>query len=245
MTNRLVLIALVGIVSLSACTRKIIPFESSKKMEEFKPNIPDYEYLSARAKVLIEEESGKITRGTMVLRSKKDSVLWFTITPGMGLEAVRGLITQEKIQIKDRLGKEDVNLTYAQFKNFYGLDLSLDLFQNILWANPPYPFEYIDRLIRVRSNFELTQERNDVRYFSKIGTETGKVIELNSNALNNKGSLLATHNSFQDVDGQPFPAESLYKFAYELSTGSQNTIIHLEWVSISRKSEPLNFPFKF
>jgi len=29
-----------------------------------------------------------ITRGSLSLRAKKDSVLWFTVSPGMGMEAV-------------------------------------------------------------------------------------------------------------------------------------------------------------
>ncbi|WP_288370997.1 DUF4292 domain-containing protein [uncultured Algoriphagus sp.] len=238
------LILLLLIFSAS-CAKKVIPYQSDGRMESFQPSYPSYNYLSARAKVIIEEESGKVTRGTLSLRSKKDSVLWFTISPGLGMEAVRGLITQEKIQIKDRIGKEDINLTFGEFKNYYGLDLSLDLFQNILWANPPFRFDYSDRLLRVKSQYELTQVRNQVRYFSKIGTESAKVTELAGNSLDDRGSLLASFDGFQEVDGQPFPSETLYKLVYQLSTGSQNTILHVDWTSITLEDEPLNFPFKF
>ncbi len=236
---------LLGIGVLSACSKKTIVFEGDGKMEDFSPIYNDYDYINARAKVVIEEESGKITRGTMSLRAKKDSVLWFTISPGMGMEAVRGLITEEKIQIKDRIGREDVNLTFDEFEVIYGLALSLDLFQNLLWANPPYQVDYKDRLVRVRNTFELTQVREQVRYFSKIDVSHGKVSEMNSNSLDDRGSLLASFPFFQEVESQPFPAEVLYKLAYQLPEGGQNTIIHLEWVSIDPFSSPLSFPFKF
>jgi hypothetical protein len=229
----------------AGCAKKVIPYQSDGRMESFQPSYPQYNYLSARAKVIIEEESGKITRGTLILRSKKDSVLWFTISPGLGMEAVRGLISQEKIQIKDRIGKEDINLTFAEFKNYYGLDLTLDLFQNILWGNPPFPYDYSDRLLRVKSTFELTQVRNQVRYFSKIATQNAKVTELSGNSLDDRGSLLVSFDGFQEVSGQPFPTETLYKLAYQLGTGSQNTILHIDWTSITLENEPLNFPFKF
>ncbi|NVJ85168.1 MAG: DUF4292 domain-containing protein [Algoriphagus sp.] len=234
-----------GLILLNGCSKKTIPFSSDSRMEGFNPSYPQYQYLTAKAKVVIEEESGKITRGTLNLRSKKDSVLWFSISPGLGMEAVRGLITQEKIQIKDRIGHEDVNLTFEEFKNFYGLDLSLDLFQNILWANPPFPFDYSDRLLKVKTNYELTQVRNQVRYFSEIGTQNAKVTELVSNSLDDRGSLLASFAGFQDVEGQPFPAETLYKFAYALGKERQNTIVHLDWTGITMQSESLNFPFRF
>lgn len=236
---------LVGLIFLNACAKKTIPYSSNSRMEGFNPSYPQYQYLTARAKVVIEEESGKITRGTLNLRSKKDSVLWFSISPGLGMEAVRGLITQEKIQIKDRIGNEDVDLTFEEFKNYYGLDLSLDLFQNILWANPPFVFDYSDRLVKVKSSYELTQVRNQVRYFSKIGTENAKVTELASNSLDDRGSLLASFADYQDVEEQPFPSETLYQFVYQLGKEKQNTIVHLNWTGITLQSESLNFPFRF
>lgn len=230
---------------LAGCAKKVVLYEGDGQMEEFQPVEAKYDYLSAKAKIVIEEESGKITRGTLSLRAKKDSVLWFTMSPGMGMEAIRGLFTQDKIQIRDRVGQDDINLTYAEFERFYGLKLSLELFQNVLWANAPFPFDYQDRLLRVGKKFELTQVRNNVRYFSKIETSHGKVSELVSNSLDDRGSVLASFPKFQDVANQPFPVEVLFKLAYQLPEGGQNTIIHIDWTSIEPNSEALSFPFRF
>ena len=233
------------ILGFTACAKKVILYEGDGQMEEFQPVEAQYDYLSAKAKVVIEEESGKITRGTLSLRAKKDSVLWFTMSPGMGMEAIRGFFTQDRIQIRDRIGNENINLTYAEFEQFYGLKLSLELFQNVLWANVPFEFDYQDRLLRVGRKFELTQVRNNVRYFSKVETSHGKVSELVSNSLDDRGSVLASFPKFQDAASQPFPAEVLFKLAYQLPEGGQNTIIHLEWTSIDPNSESLSFPFRF
>lgn len=244
--NRLfVLVWAFAAISLSGCAKKVVLYEGDGQMEEFQPVYASYDYLSAKAKIVIEEESGKITRGTLSLRAKKDSVLWFTMSPGMGMEAIRGMFTKEKIQIRDRVGQEDINLTYAEFEQFYGLKLSLELFQNVLWANTPHPFDYEDRLLRVGKRFELTQVRDNVRYFSKIETSHGKVSELVSNSLDDRGTMLASFPKFQDAASQPFPAEVLFKLAYQLPEGSQNTIIHMEWTSIDPNSETLSFPFRF
>ncbi len=244
--NRLFAGVLTGLVLLLAgCAKKVVLYEGDGQMEEFQPVEASYDYLSAKAKIVIEEESGKITRGTLSVRAKKDSVLWFTMSPGMGMEAIRGLFTQDRIQIRDRVGQDDINLTYAEFQQFYGLKLSLDLFQNVLWANVPFAFDYQDRLLRVGKKFELTQVRDNVRYFSKVETTHGKVSELVSNSLDDRGSVLASFPKFQDVSSQPFPVEVLFKLAYQLPEGSQNTIIHIEWTSIEPNSEALSFPFRF
>ncbi|UZD24268.1 DUF4292 domain-containing protein [Algoriphagus halophytocola] len=236
---------LIILTFFSSCSKKTVMYQADGKMEDFSPVYTDYDYMSAKAKVVIEEESGKVTRGSMNLRAKKDSVLWFTISPGMGMEAVRGLITQEKIQIKDRIGKENINLTFKEFEQIYGLKLSLDVFQNLLFANPPFQVDYKDRLVRVGKSFELTQVRDKVRYFSKVDVNYRKVAELVSNSLDDRGSLLASYATFQDVNEQPFPAEVLYKLAYQLPEGGQNTIIHVEWISVEPYSNSLSFPFKF
>lgn len=245
MNRLLVALLTLSVISLAGCAKKVVLYEGDGQMEEFQPVEARYDYLEAKAKIVIEEESGKITRGTLSLRAKKDSVLWFTMSPGMGVEAIRGFFTQEKIQIRDRIGNEDINLTYAEFEQFYGLKLSLELFQNVLWANIPFDFDYEDRLLRVGKKFELTQVRNNVRYFSKVETSHGKVSELVSNSLDDRGSVLASFPKFQDVESQPFPAEVLFKLAYQLPEGGQNTIIHLEWTSIDPNSESLSFPFRF
>lgn len=245
MNRLLVVLVTFSLIAVAGCAKKVILYEGDGQMEEFQPIEAQYDYLEAKAKIVIEEESGKITRGTLSLRAKKDSVLWFTMSPGMGMEAIRGFFTQEKIQIRDRIGNEDINLTYAEFEQFYGLKLSLELFQNVLWANVPFDFDYQDRLIRVGKKFELTQVRNNVRYFSKVETSHGKVSELVSNSLDDRGSVLASFPKFQDAASQPFPAEVLFKLAYQLPEGGQNTIIHLEWTSIDPNSESLSFPFRF
>ncbi|MEB2784364.1 DUF4292 domain-containing protein [Algoriphagus persicinus] len=239
------IVLVIGLGLLLSCSKKTIVFQADGKMEDFSPVYTDYEFMSAKAKVVIEEETGKITRGSLNLRAKKDSVLWFIISPGLGMEAVRGLITQEKIQIKDRIGQEDVNLTFKEFESVYGLKLSLDVFQNVLFANPPHEVDYKDRLVRVGKSFELTQVRDKVRYFSKVDVNHRKVSELVSNSLDDRGSLLASYATFQEVDSKPFPLEVLYKLAYQLPEGGQNTIIHVEWTSVDPYSEQLSFPFKF
>ena len=232
-------------ISLTGCAKKVIPYEGDGQMEEFQPVETQYDYLSAKAKIVIEEESGKITRGTLNLRAKKDSVLWFTMSPGMGMEAIRGFFTKDRIQVRDNVGQDDINLTYAEFEKLYGLKLSLELFQNVLWAEIPFPFDYQDRLLRVGKKFELTQVRNNVRYFTKVETSHGKVSELVSNSLDDRGSVLASFPKFQEVSSQPFPVEVVFKLAYQLPEGGQNTIIYLEWTSIDPNSSALSFPFRF
>ena len=230
---------------LIGCAKKPNLYTSDEIMQEFNPNYFDFRYLSARGRIVLEEGNGKITKGTINLRAQKDSVIWFSMTPGLGLEAMRGLITTEKIRIKDRLNGNDINMDFNEINDRFGLKLSLQLIQNILYANVPEEFSYRDRLLRVGRYFELTQTREGFRFHSRVNTSHGKVSELTSNALDNSGALLASYPTFENVNNQPFPNKMLLKITFNTDEGLQNSIIHLDLTKIEYQEEPLTFPFQF
>ncbi|MCH7399094.1 DUF4292 domain-containing protein [Belliella sp. DSM 107340] len=229
----------------SGCAKKPNLYVSDEVMQEFEPAYFDFNYLSAKARIVIEDQNGKTTRGSLNIRAKKDSVIWFSVTPGLGIEALRGMITADKIRVKDRINGEDVNMSYAEFEDRFGLNLSLSIFQNLLYANIPQEFSYRDRLLRIGKFFELTQTRGIIRYHTKIGTTHGKVEELSVTSMDDKGALLANYPTFQDVNTQPFPNASLFKTSFYIDGQIQNSIIHIDISSISVTDTPISFPFQF
>ncbi|SNS61695.1 protein of unknown function [Belliella buryatensis] len=245
MTRKFLGAVLLLTILLSGCVKKPNLYTSDEVMQEFTPAYFDFNYLSARARIVIEEPNGKTTRGTLNLRAKKDSVIWFSVTPGLGIEALRGIITSDKIRIKDRINGQDINMSYLEFEDRFGLKLSLQLFENLIYANIPEEFSYRDRLIRIGRAFELTQVRDGVRYHSRVSTTIGKVEELTSNSLSNTGALLASFPLFEDVNGQPFPSKALLKISFNLDGEMQSSIIHIEMSRIETSDEPISFPFQY
>jgi hypothetical protein len=238
-------LVLLGALLCYGCAKSTLPFQEKDSMEDFAPMSAEYSYLQGKAKIVLEEDSGKITRGTLHVRALKDSLIWFSLSPGLGVEAIRGLISKDKIQLRDRVGSQDINLSYAEFERRYGISLSLPLFQNLIWANIPYPSAFEDRLVRVGKKFELTQVRNKVRYFSKTDTRHGKVAELSISSLDDKGTILASFPKFQNLNTQPFPAEALFKVSVQGGDSLHHFRIYLNWTSLDPQSSPLTFPFRF
>lgn len=240
------LLALLVFVAIGfACAPKPNLYTSDEVMQEFDPVYLEYENLTARGRIVIEEPSGKTTKGTINIRAKKDSILWFSITPGLGLEAFRGTITKERVMIKDRLNGQDINLTFQEIEDLYDLSLNLDLMQNIIFANIPHEFSYRDRLIRVGQYFELTQARDGFRYHSRVNTSHGKVSELTTTSMKEKGSLLANYHVFEDLGNQPFPNQMLLRLSYNTPDGQQASIINLEMIRTELVNTSLSFPFRF
>jgi hypothetical protein len=245
MTKQGILVGLILIFLSWGCAQKITSQTGTEEMESFAPRPTQYRYLQAKAKLVLEEDTGKITRGTLQLRAKKDSLIWFSLSPGLGVEAIRGLLSQDKIQLLNRMGAEDLNLSYTEFERRFGIKLSLGLFQNILWGDTPYPASFEDRLVRVGKKFELTQVRDQVRYFSKIDTRHGKVSEISSTSIAGKGSLLASFPDYKNILSQAFPTEVLFKVAFEEPKVAQNFRIYITWTSLDPQADPLTFPFRF
>lgn len=238
---------LLAVVIMVSCARRPNLYTSDEIMQEFTPVYLEFNYLTARARVVLEEPNGKTTRGTLNLRAKKDSALWFSITPGLGIEAARGLVTQESIQFKDRINGNAIDMTFKEFEERFGLVLSLELFQNILFANIPHGFSYRDKLLRIGRTFELDQRRQQIVYHSVISARHGKVQQLDTSSEYLAGSLSAEYPEFKDLESQPFPYRMLLRLIFDPQddNGIAETTVNLEMNRVELVDEPLTFPYNY
>lgn len=246
MNNRFLLVSVLVVIFAAGCAKRTIPYISDEAMEEFKPAYFDYNYLTSRARVSLEEQNGRTTKGTLNIRAKKDSIIWFSLTPGLGIEAARGVVTLDDIKIKDRINGKDIDMTFAQFEESYGIKLSLDLFQNILFGNLPHALSFRDKLVRVGRSFELYQQRENVRYKSVIGTAHGKVTSLETVSEQRDGELTATYPEFSNVNDQPFAHRVLIEMLLNLPNKPKSkTLVNLEVTRVDLTDDPLTFPYNF
>ncbi len=82
------------------------------------------------------------------LRVRKDSAIWISITPLLGIEAVRVLVTRDNMQILDRVHK-----TYSV-----------------------HDFDYLDSLLKTHINFEIIQAVMVGNYFPYLKNEKLKSV---------------------------------------------------------------------
>jgi hypothetical protein len=247
MSKAKILTYFLGVVMLWSCARKPMSYTSDKTMDEFRPTYLDFNYLTAKGRVTLEEQDGKITKGVLNIRAKKDSIIWFNMSPGLGIEALRGFISTDKIKIRDRINGQKIDMDYAEFQKKYGVPLSFSLFQNLLFANLPHEFSYRDRLIRVGKTFVLRQERENIKYETTIDASHGKVTQLESKASQNRsGSLAASYMDFRNVAEQPFPYQAIIKMVLSLPDKPKtNFFLNAEMIKVELTDDPLNFPYNF
>ncbi|WP_158859199.1 DUF4292 domain-containing protein [Lunatibacter salilacus] len=247
MTRYSLIGALVFSLALLGCSKKPLLYTSDTVMDEFEPSYLEYDFLSARGKVMIEDQNGKITKGTLNIRAKKDSVVWFSLSPGLGIEAARGIMTTDFIKIRDRLNGNTIDMDYKTFETKYGVSLTLDLVQNLLFANIPHDYTFRDRMVRVGQVFELTQERDNLVYRSTISAKHGKVTDLQSGTRRKDGgSLSANYMDFKDIESQPFPYKAIVNMVLSLPDKPRSKMsMNAEIVKVDLSNASLNFPYNY
>lgn len=107
-----------------------------------------FEWLSLKASVEFIDAQNESESFDVNMRARKDSAIWISITPLLGIEVARVLVTQQGMQVLDRIHK-----TYSS-----------------------YHFDYLDSLLKTRLNFEIMQAIMVGNYFPYLKNEKLKSV---------------------------------------------------------------------
>lgn len=93
------------------------------------------EWLSAKASVDVLMNGSKQSFKAN-LRLKKDSVIWLSLTPALGIEVMRIELTNDSLKYIDKLQKKFFMGTFEEINTHFDTDFNFDLFQNYFFGNP-------------------------------------------------------------------------------------------------------------
>ncbi|MEP7170148.1 MAG: DUF4292 domain-containing protein, partial [Bacteroidota bacterium] len=136
------------ILFLSSCnlfrkTEKPIVIKHNRKLEdrtadELLKAINDSsfsaEWINGKASVESDIE-GKTNSFDISLRIKKDSIIWISISPLLGIEVARVLITKDSIKFMDRFHKKFQVSNYDFLNDLLKMNLDFEIVQGILTGN--------------------------------------------------------------------------------------------------------------
>lgn len=102
--------------------------------EQLKKNEMKFDWLSAKFATTYIEDKKKISfRGQM--RIKRDSLIWISISPALGIEMVRLIITNDSIKFLDRIGSKYLISDFDYINRFINSTLDFDMLQAFLIGN--------------------------------------------------------------------------------------------------------------
>ncbi len=201
------------------------------------------------------ENKGKSNSFSGQIRIRKDSLIWISLTPMLGIEAVRLMISQDSVKMINRLNDTYFIGDYEYVNQFLNTNIDYDLLQAVLLGNDLQFYENGKFRASVdRDEYKLsTMERRKLKKFVRNSQENLKIfiqqIWLDSQTFKITHAevketrrenirLESTYANFEDVSGQLFPKDMKY------TIWAENTIRVSAGFSRMQINTPQQFPFK-
>ena len=189
------------------------------------------------------------------IRIRKDSLIWISLTPMLGIEAIRLMISQDSVKLINRLNDTYFIGDYEYVNKFLNTNIDYDLLQAILLGNDLQFYEGSKfRASIERGEYKLaTGERLKLRKFVRNNQEKLKIFI--QNIWLDPESFKITHIDVKELRRDNIKVESTYSnfelIGQQFFPRKMNYIIWAE-NNIKVKADfskmvidvPLQFPFK-
>jgi len=237
--NRPVL-CLLGILALTSCSKTLFSTDPNK----FNLNNVAYEYLTLKSKVQYEDENTS-HKGIANIRIKKDSIVWFSITPGMGIEAARGVILEDSVKIINKIEKEYSVESIDKLLDKVHFDFDLSMVESILIGNLIWPIKAEDEINRIKGYFVFTKHYQNLTITNYIGTHSKKVEKLEAKSDSTTNTLNIQYSDFKKESGKIIPSKIDVQIKYNTKTDNIQKMsnITIEHAKVEIDKNNLKFSF--
>lgn len=226
----------------------LILFGCNKKFSDILARVPgnlvvneaDFEYLSTKAKIDFDGNNTNIS-GVANIRIKKDSIIWLSVSPGLGVEVGRVMIDKDSVRILDKINKEYRAFSFTELSKTLEIDVSYRLVESVLLGNLIYPYEK-EKLVKAGESFTYFQQHGVFNFESFIGVKTRKLEKVQVADTLTGNTISVNYGDFQLVDEQIFPFKLMAKINYQKKDKSA-TEVDIEYKQATIEKKPLKFPF--
>jgi uncharacterized protein (DUF1330 family) len=221
---------------------------------KLKENELKFDWFSAKFNLDLIIDKKK-TNVTGQLRMKKDSAIWITLSPALGIEMARLLITTDSVKFINRINKSYFTGDYAKVNQFLDANIDFDVFQALLLGNDLTYYE--DGKFRASYDSKeyhlVTAGRQKLKKYVKsredeeriyiqnifLDPETFKITQLKIKEVKKENKKLdATYSKFHLVSEQLFPHHILFDLLAD-----KPIKVDLDYTKIEI-NKTLDFPFK-
>lgn len=235
--NKWLIPLMVSFAFLAGCQRNITRIDKKKDLiiDEV-----SFGYLSARTKIKYDDGIKDIS-GTANVRMAFDSIIWVSITPGLGVEVARLLITEDSVYFMDRINKKYMVLGYEQMSKVYQFDVDYGMIQSLILGNLIYPYSK-QGLKKQSTGYSYQQKTKDILISNFIGLSSKKLERFDARDLRNDNSISVNYGNFKPVGEEFIPYDIQASFEYKTGTVPR-TSIEIGYTKAEIEEESLNFPF--
>ena len=240
--NKLLLFGILALPLLSSCSSKIAIFSKTYDRESLNIQQLDFNYLNIKSKIELKE-THKTTNVTALIRLKKDSIIWFNLSGALGVQGMRGIVTQDSVYIINRVAKEYSIFNFKDVANEFNFPIDFALLQSMIIGNMPKP-EEPDQLIKRENNqFIIRQNINDILIDNYIDETNMKVVEVQVTEKETDNSLKLLYKDFREINDQAFPFSAFVSLIHHNEFGQLETQMTIEHNRVEAPEKELRFPF--
>jgi hypothetical protein len=225
-TSYLFYFVLLFVFAAVGCKRRPLPIPTATKTpipaEVLNIKNNDFIYFSGKAKVAFQSPEQNMTVQTTI-RIKKDSLIWISVSPGLGIEVVRCLFNQEKVFVVDKFNKKNYEITYDSLSRQFNFPINFQLFQALLVGNSIYSPEQAVNMTQDTTYFTLFYEKEQVKLQQFIAKNSQRLEKIEAVETANKTFLQVLHTVFEEKEHNRFPKKSEIK-----TIASDNKTIQLQ-----------------
>lgn len=238
--NRLFIIFLLGLFFFYSCSRKTAPGITGVDRNSLNIQELDPEYFSTKSKIKYKDPSQNFA-ATANIRLKKDSLIWISVSPALGIEAVRCLINTDSVTIINKINKEYYVQSFDELSRKFNIEINFDLIQAMFLGNLPKNKLPLQKIIKQNDHFLIKQAEGDLKIDNYISRDNMKVEKVTIEEGSDDYSLVLEYGNFQMLDTFIFP----YKNLISISNGhaASATIIDIEHSKAEIGDKDLSFPF--
>ncbi|MEI2758146.1 MAG: DUF4292 domain-containing protein [Bacteroidia bacterium] len=209
-------------------------------------------WISGKATVNTNIEGDK-NNFNVSLRICRDSAIWISVSPLLGIEAVRILLTQDTVRFLDRINKEYKVSGYKEINDLlFAGNLDFDIVQGILTGNlfvykrnkfhsvyledQYYILSTLSKRKLKRSLEEKDPSKPVIQDFYVDGSNY-RIMKLAIEDSRIQKSLITKYSGYSDTSAGFFPYHSVTNIKAE-----KNILVDIEYTKVSVE-DTLEFPF--
>ncbi|WP_162054977.1 DUF4292 domain-containing protein [Pontibacter pamirensis] len=234
-----ILLCLAVVFLLAGCKRETAPTTASATTETIgtvSVNNFDFDYFSSKGQLSLNSKKENLSSGVSI-RMKKDSVIWVSVQPGLGIEAARMMLTQDSVYLMNRLQKEYVATDYSFLRNRFQVDVNFEILQAILLGN--YEQQGTEKAMDEGELQHVQQMRENLLFDYFIGRLNSKLQQLNVQDQNTGNTITVLYSSFEDIGQEPFA----HALAAQVLQKGEVSDFKINYSRVAVSDEALSFPF--
>lgn len=206
---------------------------------------------SAKADVTTRQ-GDNTTSFNINMRVKSDSIIWISITPLLGIEVARVMVTPDSVKFIDRINKKYSVTDLGFFNKMLDINVDFDIIQGIITGNlfaykkNKFNSVYIEEgqyILSTLSKRRLKRSLEDIDPSKSVVQDVWvsdsnyRISKLNVNDQKLNKSLTVTYRDHQQTPGGLFPFRSTTTV-----TADKELTIEIEYKKVNVNAE-LEFPF--